>query len=228
VAAFIVVLVLLIPSPDTKLGEEELQPGTPQVYKPPKPLQLTPRTRRQLDATVDEFVRAAVMRRDLERSWKLASPALRVGITHREWLSGELPVYPYPADPARTAWVLDYADEEEVALNVTLEPRKGSSDAPAVFGVSLAPVGRGAHRHWLVGSWYLRGEVSQPEPVTPGPPAAGKKPTPEQREAVRRATESQIDRIWWLVPAGVLALIVLGPLGYFAALRLRGAVRRRP
>jgi hypothetical protein len=226
VAAFIVVLVLLIPSPDPMV-EEELQPGVPQVYKPPKPLQLTPRTRRQLDATVDEFVRTAVMRRDLERSWELSSPALRIGITRREWLSGDLPVYPYPADPARTEWDLDYADEEEVALNVTLVPRKGSSDAPAVFGVSLAPVGRGAHRHWLVGSWYLRGEISQPEPVAPGPSAADKKPTPQEREAVRRTTESQIDPIWWLVPAGVLALIVLGPLGYFAALRLRGALRRQ-
>jgi hypothetical protein len=136
-----------------------------------------------------------------------------------------LPVYPFAADPAKTEWDLDYADQEEVALNVTLVPRHGAEDAAEVFGVSLSPVGRGARRHWLIGSWYPRGEISQPPPAAP-PAAASKRPTPEQREAIRRATEGQIDRIWWLVPAGVLALIVVGPLAYFGVLRLRRTLRR--
>lgn len=223
----VTVLIVLLPSPGgPKRVEEELQPGAPQVYKPPKPVRLTPRTRRQLDATVDEFVRTAVLRRDLRRSWELAAPALRIGVTRRQWLRGELPVYPYPADPKRTAWELDYADESEVALNVTLVPRRGERDAPEVFGVSLAPAGRGAGRHWLVGSWYPRGAISQPEPPPSGTTAAQPAPTPEESAALRRASEGQIDPIWWLVPAGVLALIVLGPLGYFAAMRLRAALRR--
>lgn len=216
---------MLIPSPGgPERVEEELEPGAPQVYTPPKPIRLTTGTRRQLDATVDEFVRSAVLRRDLPRSWELASPALRLGVTRRQWLSGQLPVYPYPADPRRTEWDVDYADEEEVALNVTLVPRKGSREAPEVFGASLAPVGRGAGRHWLVASWFPRGAISQPEPVTPGPSAAQRELMPEEREAVERASEGQIDRVWWLVPAGVLALIVLGPLAYFAVLRLRRAL----
>ena len=217
---------MLIPSPGgPERVEEELEPGAPQVYKPPKPIRLTTRTRRQLDATVDDFVRSAVLRRDLPHSWELASPALRIGVSRRQWLRGQLPVYPYPADPQRTEWDVDYADEEEVALNVTLVPRKGSREAPEVFGASLAPVGRGPGRHWLVGSWFPRGAMSQPEPVTPGPPAAAqRKLSPEEREAVKRASEGQIDRVWWLVPAGLLALIVLGPLGYFAVLRLRRAL----
>jgi hypothetical protein len=225
VAVAIGVLIALIPSPRPKRAEEELQPGAPQVYKPPKPVRLTPRIRRQLDSTIDEFVRTAVLRRDLERSWELASPALRIGVTRRQWLSGDLPVYPFAADPAKTEWDLDYADQEEVALNVTLVPRHGAEDAAEVFGVSLSPVGRGARRHWLIGSWYPRGEISQPPPPAP-PAAASKRPTPEQREAIRRATEGQIDRIWWLVPAGVLALIVVGPLAYFGVLRLRRTLRR--
>ena len=219
-------LIALIPSPRAKRAEEELQPGAPQVYKPPKPVRLTPRIRRQLDATIDEFVRTAVLRRNLARSWELASPALRIGVTRRQWLSGDLPVYPYPADPRRTEWDLDYADAEEVALNVTLVARRGARDAPEVFGASLSPVGRGAGRHWLIGSWYPRGEISQPPPAASSPAAAPKQMTPEQREAVRRASEGQIDPIWWLVPAGALALIVLGPLAYFGVMRLRAAARR--
>jgi len=206
--------------------DEELEPGAPQVYKPPKPVRLTPRTKRQLDATVDEFVRTAVLRRDLERSWELAAPALRIGVTRRQWLRGDLPVYPYPADPERTQWDLDYADEEEVALNVTLVPRKGEREAPEVFGVSLAPVGQGPARRWLIGSWYPRGSIAQPEPPPPGTTAAEPALTPQEREAVRRATEGQIDRIWWIVPAALLALIVVGPVAYFAVMRVRAGLRR--
>ena len=137
-AGIVAVLVALLPSPEPDRSEE-LQPGEAQVYEPPKPIRLTPRMRREVDATVDEFVRAAVLRGDLARSWELAASDLRVGSSRSEWMRGELPVYPYPADPKRTAWELDYADEVEVALNVTLVPRKGEREPPEVFGVSLEP-----------------------------------------------------------------------------------------
>lgn len=226
VAGLVGVLVALLPSPKPN-REEALEPGAPQVYQPPKPIRMTLRMRREVDATVDEFVRVAVLRRDPARSWELAAPDLRVGSSRADWLRGDLPVFPYPADPERTAWDLDYADESEVALNVTLVPRQGQREPPEVFGVSLQPVGRGANRRWLVGAWFPRGSVSQPEPPPAGTPTQPAAPTPRQSEALRRATEGQIDRAWWLVPAGFLALIVLGPLGYFGALRLRAAVARR-
>jgi hypothetical protein len=219
------VLVALLPSPKSRRAEE-LEPGEAQVYTPPKTIRLTPAMRREVDATVDEFVRAAVLRRDVARAWELAAPALRIGASRSEWMRGELPVFPYPADPERTAWDVDYADEVEVALNVTLVAREGVADPPEVFGVSLRPVRRGGERRWLVSTWFPRGSVSQPEPP---PPAASSRPQPtaQEREAARRASEGQIDRVWWLVPAGILALIVIGPLAYFAALRLRTALRRR-
>jgi hypothetical protein len=225
VAGIVAVLVSLLPSPEP-MPTEAVEPGAAQVYRPPKPLALNARTRRQLDATVDEFVRTAVLRRDLGRSWNLASPAMRVGVTRSQWLRGDLPVYPYPADPDRTVWDVDYADELEIALNVTLVPRRGQREPAEVFGVTLEPVGRGASRRWLVGSWYPRGSVSQPQPPAGSAAPAPAVPTPEESEALRRATEGQIDRIWWLVPAGILALIVLGPLTYFAVVRARGRLRR--
>lgn len=216
-----------MPSPKPKRSEE-LEPGEAQVYKPPKAIRLTPRMRREVDATVDEFVRAAVLRRDPERSWELAAPELRVGSKRSQWMRGQLPVFPYPADPERTVWELDYADEVEVALNVTLVPRRGARERPEVYGVSLEPVRGGKGRRWLVAAWFPRGTMSQPEAPAAEEPRSQPPPTPEESEALRRATEGQIDRIWWLVPAGILALIVLGPLGYFAAMRLRAALRRPP
>jgi hypothetical protein len=226
VAGLVALLVALLPSPKPR-PEAGLEPGAPQVYRPPQPIRLTPRMRREVNATVDEFVRTAVLRRDLARSWSLAAPGFRVSSSRAEWLRGDLPVFPYPADPERTAWDLDYADETEVALNVTLVARKGERELPEVFGVSLEPVGRGEGRHWLVAAWYPRGSVSQPPPPPAQTSTRPSVPSPEESEALRRATEGQIDRAWWLVPAGVLALIVLGPLGYFGALRFRSAVARR-
>ena len=164
-----------------------------------------------------------MLRHDLERAWRLTAPGARGGETHAEWMRGELPVYPFPADPGRTAWEVDYADEAEVALNVTLVPRAGARVRPEVFGVSLEPKRRGTGRHWLVSAWYPRGDVAQPEPpaATPAPTVM----TPEEKEAVRRATEGQIGRVWWLVPVGLLALMVLGPLLYFGAVRAKRSLR---
>jgi hypothetical protein len=221
-------LIAALPSPEQERADAT-ETDEAQVYTPPKPLRLTAAMRREVDGTVNEFVRTAVLRGDVARSWELASPALRVGVTRAEWMRGDLPVYPYPADPARTEWDLDYADETEVALNVTLVPRRGAAEPPEVFGVSLEPVRRGQGRRWLVSSWYPRGSVSQPQSPAAGQPAGPPPPpAPEELESVRRASEGQIDRIWWLVPAGILALIVLGPLAYFGALRARRALRRQP
>jgi hypothetical protein len=220
------VLVAILPSPEPKRSEE-LETGEVEVYTPPKAIRFTPRMRRDVDATVDEFVSAAVLRRDPARSWALAAPELRLGSTRAEWMRGELPVFPYPADPKRTTWELEYADEAEVALNVTLVPRRGERDPPEVFGVSLEPVRGGQGRRWLVATWVPRGSVSQPQAPPPTETAAGPaEPTPEEAAAARRASEGQIDQIWWLVPAGLLALIVLVPLGYFAVQRLRASLRR--
>jgi hypothetical protein len=227
VAALVGVLVMLLPSPKPR-RVEATETGEAQVYTPPKAIHLTPAMRREVDQTVDEFVRTAVLRRDVARSWQLAAPDLRLGYTRAEWVQGDLPVFPFPADPKKTAWDVDYADEVEVALNVTLVARKGVADSPEVFGVSLKPVGRAGSRHWLVSSWLPRGSVSAPPPVLGGEETTPAEPqglTPEEREAVRRASEGQIDRVWWIVPAGLLALIVLGPLAYFGALRLRRSLR---
>lgn len=227
-AALVAVLVMLLPSPKPR-RVEATEPGEAQVYTPPKPIHLTRAIRRELDATVNEFVRTAVLRRDVARSWELAAPDLRVGYTRADWARGDLPVFPFPADPKRTAWDVDFADEVEVALNVTLVPRKGVADPPEVFGVSLKPVRRAGATRWLVASWLPRGSIVAPPPVLGGgetTPAEPQALTPKEREAIRRTTEGQIDRVWWLVPAGVLALGVLGPFAYFGVMRVRRSLRK--
>ena len=75
--------------------------GKPQVYKVPKAAHVSARTKREAVRTLDVFIRSAALRRDLARSWPLASPQMRQGVTHSDWLHGNLPVFPYPADDFR-------------------------------------------------------------------------------------------------------------------------------
>jgi len=52
-----------------------------------------------------EFVRTAVRRQDLGASWPLVHPALKQGLSRKQWLTGAIPVVasvagnPVPIDP---------------------------------------------------------------------------------------------------------------------------------
>ena len=59
----------------------------------------------------DEFVRTAVRRNDLAASWHLIHPNLKQGMTKEQWLTGDIPVVPFPAKGI-LAWELDWAYAE--------------------------------------------------------------------------------------------------------------------
>lgn len=79
----------------------EARPGKAQVYRLPKAVPMSARTKREALRTLDVFIHSAALRRDLARSWPLASARMRSGVTHADWLKGDLPVYPYPAHDFR-------------------------------------------------------------------------------------------------------------------------------
>ena len=63
------------------------------------------------------FIRTAVRRHDIAKSWDLVTPAMKEGYTKKEWSSGrDLPVIRYPALFAR--WRLSYSYTDEVDLQV--------------------------------------------------------------------------------------------------------------
>jgi hypothetical protein len=47
--------------------------------------------------TAREFIRTAVLREHLGRSWPLLAPSYRHGFTRAQWLTGNIPVVPFPA-----------------------------------------------------------------------------------------------------------------------------------
>lgn len=75
--------------------------GKAQVYRVPKAAHVSAQRKREAVRTLDVFIRSAALRRDLARSWPLASPKMRQGVTRADWLKGDLPVFPYPAKDFR-------------------------------------------------------------------------------------------------------------------------------
>jgi hypothetical protein len=130
---------------------------------------------RQARVVAGEFILTAVqrdvpeatLRKNLRKAWTLlaaTSPLRDCGgheCTMKEWLSGDIPVQPYPAaalDKASFSIEESYADE--VVLQVALLPKDGANVAGQIFWIDLLK----RDGKWLVNEWSPR--VIVPVPVT--------------------------------------------------------------
>ena len=194
-----------------------LEPGAPQVYHEPKPIKLTNTSRAKALATAANFVKTAVAREHVERSWLLASPGLKQGFTRKEWSLGEIPVVPYPVAQAR--WKLDYAYADALGLQVLLFPKPGSGMRPNLFLMELKPTGDAAHRRWLVDSWTPSG-VANPALQAPAATAgrgggSGAVGVPSLDPQVVGNTQSRLGAAWLFLPLTLFAIVPI-VLGIFA------------
>ena len=177
--------------------------GRADLYVPPIPAKLAAAERREVIATAARFVETAVKRDHAERAYELAGPNLRNGTTLAHWRDGDIPVVPYPVDDAR--WKFDYAYTDEIGLRVAVFPQTGAEARPMVFDMSLRAVGAGAARRWLVESWSPRGGgASGPRPS----PADG---SPFRIAAPPASASTRLGAAWLLVPAGLVALVLVVP-----------------
>ena len=166
----------------------------------PKPVRLKHRDEKLMLAVAARFVESAVARKQVDRSWDLASPELRSGFTRKKWDEGQLPVSPYPVGDAR--YKVEYEDTEGVGVSIALFPAKGSRDQPGDYLIGLHPVGSGARRHWVVDYW-------QAVPTGAAVGSISRSPV-SGTSSVGTVKEG---KAWLLVPAGLLSLIVLIPVG---------------
>jgi len=106
------------------------------------------------------FILTAVARKDLDKAWEITHPSLRQGLTRKQWLTGEIPVQPYPVDQLEAApLAVDESYRNSAVLEVALLPRRGSKIKPQVFFIGLKAVGKGKQRRWLVDYWAPRAAV---------------------------------------------------------------------
>lgn len=109
----------------------------------------------QARAVAREFVATAVARRNLARSWALAAPELRGDHTLAEWLTGSIPVVPYPAAKARASYAVQVSTADRAVLRVGFTPSAGSEAQPGDFLITLRRIGG----RWLVASWAPRSVI---------------------------------------------------------------------
>ena len=108
------------------------------------------------EKTLAAFFRSAVIRRDLSRSWPLATKHMKEGTSYSDWLHGNLPVVPYPAAAYRSEGArLRYSYKGILGYDVLILPKKDAAGERAgqqVYACELDDV----HGRWLVDYCYPR------------------------------------------------------------------------
>lgn len=138
--------------PSAQQPPERFHPGEPQVVQAVAQVPLTRADHREIDRTIDLFVRDAVLRKDLTAAYAMATPTLRAQVGRAAWLEGRLPVLKYPAGGTfHDGWTLDYSTKNTAALVLMLQPRRSLADRVGniVFNVDLKRSGRA----WKVDSF---------------------------------------------------------------------------
>jgi hypothetical protein len=136
----------------------------PAPAQPPPSSQI-PKEARQV---AGEFILAAAGREDLAKAWKITHPDLKAqcGCTYKQWLTGNIPVQPYPIDEIDQAtFAVDELSANRVVLLVALLPKEGSTVKAQAFFIGLKAIGKGENKHWLVDYWAPRS--STPVPAAP-------------------------------------------------------------
>jgi hypothetical protein len=149
--------------------------------RPNEPAQGVQQTRktvpldRQARVVAGEFILTAVqrdvpdalLRKNLRKAWALLAPTSPLRdcgghqCTMKEWLTGEIPVQPYPvAALDKASFSIEESYANEVVLQVALLPKDGANVAGQIFWIDLVK-----HQgKWLVNEWSPR--VIVPVPVT--------------------------------------------------------------
>jgi hypothetical protein len=178
---------------------------------------LTAADRAGIDRTLDVFVPAAIARKHPGRAFAVVTPKLRGDSTRREWVAGNLPVSPYPAVGARFhAWTVDMTGRNYVMLDTQLHPPARSKLELTNWTIELRKIGG----RWLVDSalptaWFPRegsgsGNMHASNDLLPQP-------------NLTKDRHGRLGAIWFLVPGGVILLLLALPVGLWIASWRRNA-----
>jgi hypothetical protein len=130
-----------------------VRPGKPtDLSGTPRTVPVDPKAR----VVAGKFVTTAVTRQNLAEAWKITEPgsALRQGYTYKQWLTGNIPVQPYPAKAmAGASYKVESSHPNELTLNVYIFAKPNSGVKPQSFFIVLHPHGKGADKRWLVSYW---------------------------------------------------------------------------
>jgi len=185
--------------------------AAPALAAPPH---LAPSDRVAVDKTLDIFVNHAVKRHDPAAAYDVLTPTMKAGMTRRQWSSGEIPVYPYPAVGQKFhGWTIQYRTRDELALELILSPtaKYQGKLGQILFHVYLHP----AKGRWLVDS-FMPGATFAPI-GKPGVVQAARDfqanpsaNTYNRPDKVKPTNPIRISAKYAVIPFGVVLLALLG------------------
>jgi hypothetical protein len=188
------------------------EPAT--LYEAPRHVRLTAAEREQISDVLERFVQGGLGRRDPADAWQVASSSLRAGQTLADWKRGAIPVTPYDARPGDArGWRLAWAYPAEANVEVFLHPGPRERLGPIAFYAGL----KKERGRWLVDSLQPSATFSR----------IGEKPRVLAQvdfgpgELGSGSAKAKLGAAWLLLPAGLLALVVLAPIAI--VLRKRAA-----
>jgi hypothetical protein len=183
----------------------------PQTYdQQQQQVKVTAAIRRDIDSTLAAFIRTGVTREDPAAAWGLATPAMRSGVTHAQWNSGTLPVVPFPAKTGTPGWTTLTSYPGDVTVDLMLHSRPGTNRGSIAYAVELKRM----HGRWLVDSMV-------PEQSFSPPTRKAAKPLPPNYKA--QQPKGALGPVWFIVPAILLGIAVLTPIGF----GVRSVIRHR-
>jgi hypothetical protein len=213
-------LSLLLPAPD-RIDARPLDKGTPQFVGQEHEVRLRAADRRAINRTLNAFVPAAVERKDPLAAYRLATKQLRQSATRQQWRKGEIPVYPYPASKRRD-WTLNFSLPGHVSLDLFIQPQRGADVGPIAFTVELR---RGAHRRWLVDSFFPTAMF--PKPEDGGQPLAQPDLSPANVKGTSQTGKQRVTPLVFLFPFALLLAVLMIPVVMFVRGKLREARAER-
>ncbi len=181
---------------------------------------VSPADRAAINRTLAVFVPAAVGRVRSVRAWKLATPYMHLGATRADWAKGSLPVPPFAVTGTSFhGWTTDSAGRNRANIVLMVHLRPGGDVGAVSFTIAV----RKLHGRWLVdsavpaatfaGAGQRSKILAQPD-FAPGGGAA--------YSSVKSSLHGRISSKWLaIIPAILVGLIVLVPVGVWFAHRMR-------
>jgi hypothetical protein len=94
-----------------------------------------------------------VLRKHLDAGWRISTAKVHAGLTHAQWMSGSIPVFPYPSDAyGATRYKVAWSRAKNVMLQVLITPDKPGVKSGEFF-IQMVPRGN----RWLVDYFGPRG-----------------------------------------------------------------------
>ena len=233
VAAPLIFLALHYSSSGSPMNANGPYVNEDRFYEQPKHVPFTAAKRNAVSAVLAKFIDGAVARHDLAATWDLAGPGIRQGVSHEEWLKGEIPVVPYPAAKrGEGTWnVVNYSYKNRVGLELLLFPRARSGYSVATVEADVA---RGRDRRWRVDYWMVTkfhgpgatAAADSASALSEGPPKVHKLPKGKKKLTAASAPddvapgEARLDAKWLFAPLALVLLVIALPIA-------GGRLRRR-